>query len=392
MRPYRLRILLTLVGVGLLMSCTGTAHRQTAETNQEATDSLDLDFPVTIRHARGLRITQHQGFRQVTILSTDTPTDTLATYILYPRGGVRPTGVGGGQARYIGVPIARLACLTSTELGALALLDLRDLLVGCGSAQYICDSALRSRVASGEVVEISRGMSRHVESLLMARPDVLLQDFASGTDRDADIIAAGIEIVQFNNWKEESLLGRAEWLKLIGVLAGRGREAEEAFAKIEREYEAARALLADTHEVVPIMYGQDYRGAWYVPGEYSYVTSMLEDARMRYEYIAGQVASQPRSFEHVYARHRNARIWLCMMAGAVETVEEFVATNERYRQFEAARSGEIWVDNKRTNEYGANDIWESGIYHPHLILRDLIRIAHPQLLPDYETTYWRRLR
>lgn len=352
-------------------------------------DSLDLAHPITVDYARGFSIETHPGYRTVTIFSPETG-DTTAVYILYPREAERPeTAIAG--ARYIGVPIERLACMTSTELGALPLLNARETLVACGSAQYVCDSIIRQRIASGQVIEIARGMGRNVEALLAARPEVLLQDFSSATDKDADIVAAGVEIIQFNNWKEETLLGRAEWLKLIGILTGRARLADEVFTDITRQYDEARALIDSTATPLPIMYGQDYKGAWYVPGEHSFVTAMLRDAGMHYDYIEGQVASMLQSFETVFSKHRHARLWLCMMAGSVETVEEFVKLNDHYAHFDAVRSGEVWVDSKRLMPHGANDVWESGIYNPHLILKDLIRIAHPELLPDYETTYWRRL-
>ena len=52
----------------------------------------------------------------------------------------------------------------------------------------------------------------------------------------------------------------------------------------------------------------------------------------------------------------------------------------------------MWVDRKELNREGGNDFWESGPYHPDLVLKDFIKIAHPELLPDYETRYWMLLR
>ncbi|KAA6336737.1 iron complex transport system substrate-binding protein, partial [termite gut metagenome] len=35
--------------------------------------------------------------------------------------------------------------------------------------------------------------------------------------------------------------------------------------------------------------------------------------------------------------------------------------------------------------------WESGVARPDLLLSDMIKICHPDLLPDYELTYMERL-
>jgi iron complex transport system substrate-binding protein len=43
------------------------------------------------------------------------------------------------------------------------------------------------------------------------------------------------------------------------------------------------------------------------------------------------------------------------------------------------------------NAYGGNDYWESGIVHPDVILADLVKILHPDLLPDHELYYYQHI-
>ena len=42
---------------------------------------------------------------------------------------------------------------------------------------------------------------------------------------------------------------------------------------------------------------------------------MLTDAHIKYDFIPGQVANKPMSFEYVFSRHRHAPVWLSMMVG-----------------------------------------------------------------------------
>lgn len=51
----------------------------------------------------------------------------------------------------------------------------------------------------------------------------------------------------------------------------------------------------------------------------------------------------------------------------------------------------MFNNNKRLNENGGNDYWESGVTNPHLVLADLIRIFHPDLLPDHELYFYQKL-
>ncbi|MDO4771313.1 ABC transporter substrate-binding protein [Porphyromonas sp.] len=373
-----------------LASCIGGKGRHTELSEATARDSIDSAFGVEVTYAKGFEVNNHVGYKEVVLFRPDSR-DTLALYIMHERGK-HPAGEHSPRARFISVPIRTLGCLSTTEIGAIAALDLRDILVAAGDLRNISDQSLRAKADRGEITEISRGMGRNVEQIIASHPEVLLQSIVDTTDKDEDIIASGIEIVLFNNWKETDLLGRAEWLKIIGILCCQNAKSDSLFRHIEKEYIEAKALVPHDEDYIAVMYGHDYKGAWYVPGEYSYVTSMLEDARVRFEYIPGQVSGEPKSFEHIFTRHHKAKIWLNMMATDISTVKDFVGINERYAHFDAVKDGEVWVDRKRVNEQGGNDIWESGVYNPHLLLKDIIKITRPHLLPDYDTSYWLQLR
>lgn len=355
-------------------------------------DSTDFAHEVRIKYATGLSVTNHADYKEVAILSSDTPTDTLARYILYPRTQECPELANSTDARFIPVPAQSLATLSTTEVGALPLLGLREVLVASADLGLINDSLTRVRIQQGQVVQISQGLSRNYEQIIALRPDILTQSLSESTAKDEDIVRAGTEIVLFNNWKEETLLGRAEWFKLLGLIFGRNRQADAVFEQIEEDYMAAKSLLPQASSVLPILYGIDFDGIWYIPGERTYVTNMLRDAHLSYEYSRGQATSLPVSFEYIFGKHYTAPIWLCTPSVTPESLTDLVAMNERYATLESVRSARVWIDRKRVNPSGGNDIWESGVYQPHLLLKDLLRMTRPELLPDYEPTYWYELR
>ena len=67
-------------------------------------------------------------------------------------------------------------------------------------------------------------------------------------------------------------------------------------------------------------------------------------------------------------------------------------TDPRLTEIPAFASGKIYNNNRRTNEFGGNDYRESGTVNPNLVLRDLIKIFHPDLLPNHEFYYYEQLR
>ena len=374
--------------LSFLSGCAGGSSHSTATSDSITVDSADFAHEVHFDYAEGIHVTNHPTHKEVLITAPGS-SDTLAYYILYPRDH-KPQLTASGRAYFIPVPARTMGALSTTEVGALPLLRLRQALIACATPSNISDSVLAERVRRGEIAEIAQGMGRDVERIIALHPEVLIQGVQPTDDRDDDLRKAGIAVVSFNNWQESTVLGRAEWMKFIGLLFGRNAQAEEAFRHIEQEYQAAQALIPATEEPQHVLYGLDYKGVWYIPGARTYVTQLLRDAYLRYDSVPG-TQSRPVSFEYVFSRHREASTWLCPMAGDVKSLRDFLALNERYRLFSATQSGRVWSDRKRTNAAGGNDIWESGLYCPHLLLKDLIKITRPELLPDYETTYWTKL-
>ena len=94
-------------------------------------------------------------------------------------------------------------------------------------------------------------------------------------------------------------------------------------------------------------------------------------------------------FEAVYSRAANADIWIG--AADFKTLNELARADARYRDFKAYQNGQVFAYNARVNQYGANDYFESGVAKPDLLLKDHIKMIHPELLPDYQLYYYRQL-
>ena len=71
---------------------------------------------------------------------------------------------------------------------------------------------------------------------------------------------------------------------------------------------------------------------------------------------------------------------------------DLLAADARYADFAAYQNGNVWNNDARTSAMGGNDYYESAVAHPELVLADLIKIFHPELLPDYELVYYRQLK
>ncbi|MEJ2151189.1 MAG: ABC transporter substrate-binding protein, partial [Chloroflexota bacterium] len=121
----------------------------------------------------------------------------------------------------------------------------------------------------------------------------------------------------------------------------------------------------------------------------SYVAELLSDAGADYVFSDDDsVGSLFLDFETVFERAQDADVWINV---DFASLEEMAGTDERFTEFAAFQNGQVYAFNRRVSEQGGNDYYESSAARPHLILLDLVKIFHPDLVPDHDFVYYRQL-
>jgi iron complex transport system substrate-binding protein len=137
--------------------------------------------------------------------------------------------------------------------------------------------------------------------------------------------------------------------------------------------------------------GYLHRDVWYVPGGNSYIAQLVADAGGVYRWADDtHQASIALSFEAVFERAGAADVWFTSGLDWL-TRADLLAANERYSAFKAFRERRVYNHNARLNEHKADDYWETGIIEPDVLLADVIKILHPDRLPDHRLKYYRWL-
>jgi len=347
------------------------------------------NYPIAIKHAQFFSVEQFGSCKRLVVVDP-WRNGNLCTYVLHPKGANIPDSIALG-ATLVEVPVKTIGCLSSTHIGALALLGLQDRIVGVSSAEQVFDSIVAKRFKSGQVKEIGRQMNTNVEQVIALAPDLIMKSgYDNVRNHDARFLELGLPVAYNIEWMENDLLARAEWIKFEAAFFCKDKEADSIFSAIEQRYNDALAI-ADSVTLRPrILIGIDYKNAWHLAGEESYVAKMIRDAGA--DFIAnGKKGSTPLNFEQVLKIHADDDIWLNWMHQGISSLEVLEKSNERYTLFKAFQNGEVYNHDKRLNPAGGNDFWESGVSNPDLLLKDLIKIFHPELLPGYEMVYWRKL-
>jgi iron complex transport system substrate-binding protein len=282
--------------------------------------------------------------------------------------------------------------MSTTYVSYLDLLGFLDTLVGMDSFLFVFNPKAREMIAREEIAETGGGKDVNLEIALSLEPDLIMTHAIGGDwDSHPKLLEAGFSVAMNGEYLERSPLARFEWIKYMALFYNAEAKAEEIFDETVRRYEdlAERARRAEPKPTVLV--NAPYQGVWWLPGGDTFAARFVEDAGAEY-ILAEDETDQTHmlDIEAVYERAGEADVWI--NTGMWNSLDEALAEDERFAEFAAFDEGRVFNNNARQTEAGGNDYWESGITHPHIVLADLVKIFHPELVPDHELVYYRRLK
>jgi len=381
-------LLLTAMFVG---GCEPASSPTSAdESSCEAPSPAAPEGPVSLQYAENFDIEVVDGVKHIRVHRPWRHADFGLHYVAVPCGwkGTHPTDVDA----VFRIPPHRVVTTSSTHLPQIEALGLVDRLVGHDRFDYITSPTLRERVDRGLLTEVGDGVRLNTEILLDLRPDLIFVYSIGSPELDliGNLGEVGIPFAVDGAWVESSPLARAEWVKYTAAFFDRERQAERLFDDIAESYRAL-ARLADEVETRPtVLTGAPFQGTWHVSGGGSFQARFIADAGGDYLWRdADSQGSIPFDFETVYARALEADVWV--HPSDWRSLDDALRADPRMADFRAFREGRVFNNDRRLNESGGNDYWESGSLRPDQVLADFIWILHPDLMPDYEPVYHRRL-
>lgn len=397
-RPFRLvqrvhsrqcrLVFLFIVGCTWLSCCQPQATEQSSAAKDDSSpEAAAFTTQLPIEHARGFDLTYHGSYKMLHLLLGR---DTIR-YLLLPAGKPVPPQANADQI--IRIPVRSMVTQSTTQIGLLAFLEAEDIVTAVDEADYVYNRKIKQRVTEGSIQEVGGGENLNMEQVLALSPDLLMVSGMPGIvlDRYQALLDTGIPVLVNSEWMENSLLAKAEWVKLMAALTNREALAKEKFTDIEQKYDSVAAVASRAKDKPEVIIGSPFQGTWYVPGGNSYRSHLLQQAGAKWPWASDTTAvSLHIDFETMYAYGLEAAYWL--HPGQVNSRQELLAKDARFADFRSFRENQVYNNNRRMNEEGlGNDYFESGIVYPHLILSDVVKILHPALLPDYELYYYKKL-
>ncbi|WP_313028562.1 ABC transporter substrate-binding protein [Soonwooa sp.] len=285
----------------------------------------------------------------------------------------------------------KVVLLNSSLLGFFTELNLVDRIVGLSSPEYVFDENIRKSVASNKIANIGNEQKYDVERILSLKPDAIFTNYVPSFENTYEILRkTNIQIIFLDEYLETTPLNKSKYLLLFGELFGVKDLAEQKYKSIETGYQYLKQLALKSAEKPVVLCNEMYGSQWFLPGGKSAAANYFRDANANYILAENtEINAIPLSFEEVYKKSENAKYWVNI--GAYQTKQAMLNINPNYSKMKVFQNGKLYMINNR--EVGmANDYFQSGAVRADLVLKDYIKIFHPELFPKENLYYLKELK
>lgn len=391
----KLYILLCGATAALLMAaCQGG---KTAAADAEAGDTLEM------KYAKLLTIVKHGDEEEASdeaedidyqyaeaIIANPWKAGTiLHRYILIPKGKEGDKTVAMLARRRstgarcttdtVRTPVESNLVFTAPHCQLLTELGCQNAITGVCDKDYINIPDIKSRAQADAkvahpIMDCGSSMQPDIERIIALHPEALLISPFENSGGYGKLDKLRIPVIETADYMETSPLGRAEWIKLYGLLLGSSK-ADSLFSAIEKEYLQLKVEAAKLPLGLSILTERKTGNVWYVPGGKSTMGILLRDAHARYIFAddthSGSLSMSP---EQIIAKGNQVDVWAFKyFGGNALTKQNLLAEYQGYQALKAFQTGTVYETDTSCEPY-----FELTSFHPEILLREFIILSHPE--------------
>lgn len=343
-----------------------------------------------IKHSEGFSIVEYDNFSILKVKNAYPEAKEVYTYVLHKKNAQLPDSLKSFTK--IQVPVQKIIVTSTTHIPSIEMLEMENTIVGFPSTHYISSEKTRTLIDNGTIREIGSNQSLNTELIFDLDPDIIVGFSVDGDLKTyKNLEKKGQKIIFNADWTEKTPLGKAEWIKFFGALYDKNEEANTIFSEIEKEYNEALLLVKNIKNQPTILAGSIYEDQWYLPQGDSWAALFLKEANGNYLWNDTKgTGSLALSFETVLDTGKEADFWIG--PGQFTSIDEILKTNSNYKYFKAVKNKNIYTSSSKKGKTGGVIFYELAPNRPDLVLKDIIKILHPEVLPDYELYFFEQLK
>ncbi len=288
------------------------------------------------------------------------------------------------------LPFKKVVLMNASLVGYFTELNATERIAGVSSPEYIYSDEVVQKIEDGTISDVGNEQKYIVEKIIALKPDAVFTNHIANFSNTYELLKKnGIEVIFLDEYLESKPLEKSKYLLAFGKLLGLETEATTAYKKIEKSYDSLCNAVKNL-EKPTVLANEMYGGSWFLPGGKTQFANFVKDAGA--DYILKDNPEEkavPVSFEEVFTKAENAQFWV--NAGNHKNRTGLLSVNPNYASMKVFSQGKIYTVTGREDKK-ANDFFESGVVRSDVVLKDYIKIFHPEVLLGYNLTYMRELK
>lgn len=344
----------------------------------------------TIQYAKGLSIYKYEGFSVVKVTNPWPKANKDYTYVLQENGTKIPDSLA--QNVIIPVPLKTVIVTSTTHIPSLEMLGVETTLAGFPNLDFISSEKVRTLIDQKKVREIGVGQNLNTEVIIDIAPDAIV---GYGIDNNNpslnNLQKSGLKVILNGDWNEQSPLGKAEWIKFFGALYGMESKADSIFSSIAKDYKSTLEIVQKATSKPTVLSGAMFENQWYLPQGESWGSVLISQAGGNYLWNDTKGSgSLSLPFEAVFEKAEKADFWIG--PGQFISLKEMSDSNTHYSQFAAFKNKNVYSYSTKKGKTGGLIYFELAPNRPDLVLKDIVKILHPELLPQHQLYFFEKLK
>ena len=288
------------------------------------------------------------------------------------------------------LPYQKIMLLNASLVGYITELGAEEKIIGVSSPEYIFSEKIQKAIKENKIQNIGNEQKYNVEKIIAYQPDAIFTNYVASFENTYEILKKnGIEIIFIDEYLEEKPLEKADIIRVFAKLLGRDKSAALLMGEIHSNYDNLQKLAAKSTNKPQVLTNEIYGSQWYVAGGNSQIAHFIKDANAHYIFgDNSESKSTPKSFEEVFSRAENAEFWVNV--GNHKNKKDLLNINPNYAKMKVYQKGNIYTLSGR-EKGSANDYFESGVVRADWVLKDYIKIFHPEIFPKDSLKYMKKL-
>lgn len=318
-------------------------------TAKQASNEVSSSKENTVQYAKHFRfVTEKNGETAVEIINPDT------------KDVVRLQPFGNNK---------NVVALSSTFIGMIDKLGLASAITGVSEMKYVYNQTVKDNFKKGKVLEAGYDTQLSLEKIIASKPTAILHSgYSKDFPHQKQFESATIQCIPIFDWREESPLGRAEWIKVYGFLYGKSDEAQQLFDAVEQAYLDLKETASKLSPSPLVISGNIIGSEWVSPAGGSFFAQLMKDANITYNYYNSEgTGSVMNTQEKILSENKNAVYWINPGANSLD---ELKTINPKAVFFDAFNNKQVYCRSHNENYY-----WEISSIEPDKLLSDLIHIS-----------------